>query len=123
MKEGWRITHDPLLLSYGSRDLYVDLGAERAVIAAERDEEKIAVEIKSFLSASPVRDLETAVGQYGVYQSVLAEKEPERMLYLAVPRRVYESILSERFGRLVLRSLGESGSLCSTTGRKGLQSG
>lgn len=44
LKEEWKITHDPLILSYGSRDLYVDLGAERAVIAAERDEEKIAVE-------------------------------------------------------------------------------
>jgi len=35
--DGWMITHDPLSLSYGGRDLYVDLGAERTTIAAERD--------------------------------------------------------------------------------------
>ncbi len=105
IKEGWKITHDPLTLSYGSRDLYVDLGAERTIIAAERDKEKIAVEIKSFIGASPVRDLEAAVGQYGIYQSVLSQIELDRVLYLAVPLRVYESILSERFGQLILTSL------------------
>ncbi len=105
LKEGWKITRDPLTLSYGNRDLYVDLGAERTVIAAERDKEKIAVEIKSFIGASPVRDLENAVGQYGIYQSVLSEIESDRILYLAVPLRVYESILSERFGQLILTNL------------------
>jgi XisH protein len=68
--DGWMITHDPLSLSYGGRDLYVDLGAERTTIAAERDGQKIAVEIKSFLGSSPIRDLEEAVGQYEVYRSV-----------------------------------------------------
>lgn len=105
VKEGWTITDDPLTLSYGTRDLYVDLGAERTVIAAERDKEKIAVKIKSFIGASPVRDLETAVGQYSIYQSVLSEIESNRILYLAVPLRVYESILSERFGQLILTNL------------------
>lgn len=105
VKEGWTITNDPLTLSYGNRDLYVDLGAERTVIAAERDKEKIAVEIKSFIGASPVRDLETAVGQYGIYQSVLSEIESDRVLYLAVPLRVYEGILSERLGQLILTNL------------------
>src|SRR2546430_10502525 len=58
--DGWMITHDPLSLSYGGRDLYVGLGAERTTIAAERDGQKIAIEIKSFLGSSPVRDLEEA---------------------------------------------------------------
>jgi hypothetical protein len=43
------------------------LGAERT-LAAERGNEKIAVEIKSFLSESQVTELERAVGQYGIYQ-------------------------------------------------------
>ena len=103
--DGWRITHDPLSLSYGGRDLYVDLGAERTTIAAERDGQKIAIEIKSFLGSSPVRDLEAAVGQYQVYHSVLAEIEPGRVLYLAVPQRVYESLFAERFGQLILQRL------------------
>ena len=72
--DGWMMTHDPLSLSYGGRDLYVDLGAERTTIAAECDGQKIAVEIKSFLESSPVRDLEEAVGQYQIYRTVLTEK-------------------------------------------------
>jgi hypothetical protein len=103
--EGWNITHDPLTLSYGGKDLYVDLGAERVTIAAERNEQKIAVEIQSFLSPSPVRDLEEAVGQYEIYRSVLTETDPVRLLYLAVPLRVYEGLFAERFGQLIVTRL------------------
>jgi XisH protein len=103
--DGWTITHDPLSLSYGGRDLYVDLGAERTTIAAERDGQKIAIEIKSFLGSSPVRDLEEAVGQYQVYRSVLTEIDPGRVLYLAVPQRVHESLFAERFGQLIRQRL------------------
>jgi hypothetical protein len=49
--EGWTITHDPLALSFGGRDLSVDLGAELGTIAAERHGEGVAVEIKSDLTA------------------------------------------------------------------------
>ena len=86
--DGWMITHDPLSLSYSGRDLYVGLGAERTTIAAERDGQKIVIEIKSFLGSSPVRDLEEAVGQYQVYRSVLTEIDPSRVLYLAISQRV-----------------------------------
>ena len=50
--DGWTITHDPLTLSFGGRDLFVDLGAERTALAAEKSGRKIAVEIQSFLGAS-----------------------------------------------------------------------
>ena len=103
--DGWTITHDPLTLSYGGKDLFVDLGAERMALAAERGGRKIAVEIQSFLNPSPVRDLQEAVGQYDVYRAILAEADPDRRLYLAVPSRVHETLLSERFGQLIITSL------------------
>jgi hypothetical protein len=103
--DGWTITHDPLTLSYGGKDLFVDLGAERMTLAAEKAGKRIAVEIQSFVSPSPVRDLEEAVGQYDIYRAILAETEPERQLYLAVPRRVFDGLLSERFGQLVVDRL------------------
>jgi XisH protein len=103
--DGWVITHDPLTLSYGGKDLYVDLGAERATIAAERGGQRIAVEIQSFVSHSPIHDLEEAVGKYSIYRSILGETEPERSLYLAVPQRTYESLLAERFGQLIVSRL------------------
>jgi len=62
------------------------------------------VEIKSFLSASVLADLEHAVGQHAIYRAVLASVDPERKVYLAVPRRTHEGILSERLGQLVLQT-------------------
>ncbi len=60
IKEGWTITHDPYVFD-SDPQLATDLGAER-LIAAERETEKIAVEIKSFLNQSQVVDLEKAIG-------------------------------------------------------------
>ncbi|WP_083862928.1 element excision factor XisH family protein [Calothrix sp. PCC 7507] len=51
-------------------------------------------------------DLQEAVGQYEIYRTVLKEVEPKRQLYLAVPKRVYEGIFSERFGQLILNTIG-----------------
>jgi len=80
-KDGWTITNDPLPLKIGKRTLNVDLGAKK-LLAAEKQGRKIAVEVKSFVSASPVHDLEEAVGQYIVYEDILEQLEPERIIYL-----------------------------------------
>ncbi len=103
--DGWSITHDPLTLSFGGKDLFVDLGAERAAVAAEKEGRRIAVEVQSFLSPSPVSDLQQAVGQYEMYRALLSESEPDRTPYLAVPRRVHEGLLSERFGQMIVARL------------------
>ncbi|MEK7729553.1 MAG: XisH family protein [candidate division KSB1 bacterium] len=103
--DGWKITHDPLTLSYGGEDLYVDLGAERTAIAAEKNGEKIAVEVKSFLSPSRMHDLQEAVGKYNIYHSILSSTEPDRRLYLAIPLRTYEGIFSAKFGQLIMKRL------------------
>jgi hypothetical protein len=76
--DGWTITDDPLRLSYGGRDLFVDLRAERLTLAAEKKGQKIAIEVQSFLNPSPVRGLQEAVGQYEIYRTVLEQTEPER---------------------------------------------
>lgn len=103
--DGWTITDDPLKLEYGDRNLYVDLGAERPTVGAEKSGRKIAVEIQSFLGLSPLRDLEEAVGQYQVYQAVLSVTQPDRQLYLAAPLRTHETLLTERFGQLIISHL------------------
>jgi hypothetical protein len=99
--DGWTITHDPLLIHYGDRRLFIDLGAERVTIGAERGNELIAVEISSFVADSPVRDLQEAVGQFVVYRALLSQEEPKRLLFLAVPTRVHDTLLSEPLGQLV----------------------
>lgn len=101
VRDGWTITHDPYTLSFGPTDVYVDLGAERP-IGAERQGRRIAVEVKSFLGRSDVRDLEMAVGQYVFYRALLARSDADRRLYLAVAEPVYLGILSEPIARPVL---------------------
>ncbi len=103
IKDGWTITHDPLRLEWGDKDLYVDLGAER-LLAAEKAGQQIAVKIKSFVGASEMADLEKALGQYVVYHDVLAEIEPQRMLYLAVPQKILLDIFEEPLGKLLLKN-------------------
>ena len=102
-KDGWTLTHDPLVLQYGAKDLFVDLGAER-LLAAEKHGDKIAVEIKSFIGKSQVANLEQALGQYILYYDVLRKIEPERLLYLAVNDKIYEDLFSEPIGQILLEN-------------------
>ena len=101
VKDGWRITHDPLRLTWGRKDMYVDLGAER-LMAAQKDNELIAVEVKNFIGASSMADLEGAIGQYILYFDVLQEREPNRTLYVAVRQKAYEEIFEDSLGQLLL---------------------
>lgn len=55
------------------------------MLAAEREGQKIAVDIKSFVRGSPVSEFHTALGQFINYRTILADQEPERILYLAIP--------------------------------------
>ena len=102
IKDGWTITHDPLRLSWGGRDMYVGLGAER-LLAAEKAGQRIAVEVKSFVGASEMDDLEKAIGQFVLYQAVLAEREPDRLLFLAVPQFVLRDVFEQPLGELLFQ--------------------
>ncbi|KPA11410.1 fatty-acid oxidation protein subunit alpha [Candidatus Magnetomorum sp. HK-1] len=95
-KEGWVITHDPLSVVVSGVQMAIDLGAEK-LIAAEKLGEKIAVEIKSFVTPSAIYEFHTALGQYLNYQRALSKKEPERVLYLAVPTETYNSFFNLPF--------------------------
>lgn len=86
--DGWSITDDPFEISSLIADLEVDLAAEK-VIGAQKGVQKIAVEVKSFLGKSWLHDFYKAVGQFGFYNLVLTEEDPERILYLAVPDAAY----------------------------------
>ena len=87
IKEGWIITNDPLFLQFWGVDLFVDLGAEK-MIAAQKENQKIAVEIKSFLSYSVISDFH--------------QEEPDRILYLAVPVDIYETFFKLEFTQLAI---------------------
>ena len=104
-RSGWQITADPYVISYGERFLFVDLGAESVIIGAEQDNIRIAIEIKALRGRSIMAELEQAIGQYVLYQILLTEVDPERILYLAITTQTYNELFQEPIGQLVLKAL------------------
>jgi hypothetical protein len=103
IKDDWVITNDPLTIEWGKKDLFIDLGAEK-LIAAEKQGQKIAVEIKSFVGLSEVANLEQALGQYILYYDILQRLEPERKLYLAIREETFSDIFEEPIGGILLEN-------------------
>ena len=101
IKNGWIITHDPYLMEYQKETLYVDIGAE-AAIGAEKEGRKIAVEIKSFLGKSGITDMYHALGQYIFYRTLVERDEPDRVLFLAMPKEAYAAVLDTPEGRKLI---------------------
>jgi XisH protein len=101
-KDGWVVTHDPLTLDLRDRQLHIDLGAEK-LIAAQKDNQQIAVEIKSFVAPSNVSEFHMALGQFLNYRLILRLKEPQRILYLAVSLEIYQDFFSEELPQLSLK--------------------
>lgn len=96
-KDGWRITNDQFTFTIGGVKMSIDLTAEK-MIAAEREGRKIAVEIKSFLEqSSAIYEFHTALGQFINYRAALRKREPERVLYLAVPQTAYDTFFQLEF--------------------------
>ncbi|TVQ56609.1 MAG: fatty-acid oxidation protein subunit alpha [Spirulina sp. DLM2.Bin59] len=103
VKAGWTISHDPLSISFGGVDMAIDLGAEQ-LIAAEKGQEAIAVEIKSFLAqSSAISEFHTALGQFMNYRRALQQWDRERVLWLAVPLEAYANFFRLEFPHLMVQ--------------------
>ncbi len=102
IKDGWIITHDPFTIRYEDAVVFADLAAER-IIAAERADQKIIVEIKSFTSPSAMQDFKVALGQYQTYLPFLKELGLEHKLYLAISDVVHEQFFQRPSIQLLVR--------------------
>jgi nicotinamide riboside kinase len=76
INDGWEVTHDPYQIKVGGIYQEIDLGAEK-LIAAEREKE--------------------ALGKFRNYSRALRQKEPDRILFLAVPENVYNKFFQKPF--------------------------
>ena len=102
INDGWTITDDPYVIEYEDLTLFADLGAER-ILAAQRDDDRIVVEVKSFTGRSAVREFQTALGQFELYRGILEVTEPDRVLYLAVSDVIYDSFIQRPAIQLIVR--------------------
>ncbi len=107
--DGWTVTAEHYTIRYEELTIFPDIAAER-MLAAQRGLQKIVVEVKSFLGRSTVYEVKDALGQYVIYQTYLAEVEPERKVYLAISTKTYHDTfqlkavqrLVQRFGVLLI---------------------
>lgn len=104
INDGWIITDDPYVISYGDRFLFVDLGANR-LIGIRRGYQRIAIEIKQFKGQSQVTDLDQAIGQYLLYKILLNQVDPDRDLYLAISETTYNDIFIGPIGQLAIAEI------------------
>lgn len=103
INDGWDITHDPFTIVYGGDTVFADLAAERP-FTAERDGEKIIVEIKSFIGRSSIQDFKTALGQYMLYLPAIQKLAPDYKLYVAISETAYLSDLQRDIIQLAVKS-------------------
>ena len=101
IKDDWNILAENYTLEYGGDHLYVDIAAEKS-IAAEKNGQKILVEVKSFVGRSFFNDLENAVGQYIIYRDILDETTSDFNLYLAISRGTYQSNFQRQLARMII---------------------
>ncbi|MEM8641531.1 MAG: element excision factor XisH family protein [Cyanobacteria bacterium P01_G01_bin.54] len=114
VKDGWQITDDPYVISYGERFLFIDLAARELVgvnelpghfLGAECGKSRIAIEIKEFRGNSVIVNLEQYIGQYVLYRLLLDQVDPLRQLYLAISETTYNEVFQEAIGELVILEL------------------
>jgi hypothetical protein len=104
-RDKWVITHDPLTVKLSRRNVFIDLGAEK-VIGAEKEGQKIAVEVKSFIGLSPLADFYDALGKYQLYFLALKKRMPDRILYLAMPEESYNMLTNDELLEEFINDLG-----------------
>ncbi|MGB0930664.1 MAG: element excision factor XisH family protein [Chitinophagales bacterium] len=106
IKEDWIITDDPFKLDIGTKyPLEVDLAAEK-ILAAEKEEEKILVEIKSFAKKSMIYEFHEVLGQYLNYEGAVELNELNRIVFLAISEETFLKMNTVQFINLQLKKFG-----------------
>jgi len=67
------------------------------LLAAEKDERKIAVMTKSFIGLTDLHDLAQPLAQFAMYRDAVHHIDPDRTLYLAVRQATYEAFVAGQF--------------------------
>lgn len=88
-----------------NENLFIDLAAEKLIVA-NRDKDKIAVEIKTFIGKSKMQDLHLAIGQFVIYRTAIKQTEPDRELFLAVPMEILRDIFGREKGGILVEGIG-----------------
>jgi hypothetical protein len=102
-KEGWTVANKQTRLYSETRQVFIDIYAEKRANGSAKN--VLLSEVKCFAgSGDNTREIYTAIGQYLVYRSLLAELQIAIPLYLAIPLLAYESLFEPAARRVVQES-------------------
>ncbi len=82
-------------------EICIDIVAEQ-LFAAEKDKNKIAVEVKTFLNPSAISEFHTVLGQCLNYRLALKLDDASRLLYLAIPDTAWNTFFRREFAKLAI---------------------
>jgi hypothetical protein len=102
-KARYRLSFAGTTITYGDDTVFADLAAERP-FTAERGDEKIIVEVKSFVGRSAIQDFKIALGQYMLYLPAVNTLVPEYRLYIAISELAYDSDLQRDIIQLAVQT-------------------
>ena len=94
-KEGWAITHDPVILTFRDLRLKADLGAER-YLAAEKQGRSVVIEVKDFDTTAMSSELQKMIGQLQLYEWAIEEQASDHELFLAISKKVYDKYVQDK---------------------------
>ena len=103
IKDGWDIIADPYPIQYKEIRLLADLAGEKG-IAATKEEQKVVIEVKSFVGRSPMREFQTALGQYLIYRTFIEQMHADYQIYLAVNQDIYDQFFQQIAIQLILKT-------------------
>jgi hypothetical protein len=101
LREGWRITHNALRLQRAQGETVTPNVAP--LLAAEKDERKIAVAINSFVGSSTLEDLQHIFRQLARSRVLLHSMDPDYTVYLALRQAVYHALCAAPTGPSLLK--------------------
>ncbi|MEM6500860.1 MAG: element excision factor XisH family protein [Cyanobacteria bacterium P01_C01_bin.89] len=99
-KDGWQVTHDPLMLGDPELRVYADLCVTKTI---GNTTQRLTIEIKVFGSYAKTSELEKAIGQYALYRSILKHDNAQISTYLAIPNHIYRTFFQKRIVRNVIQ--------------------
>ncbi|MBF2056525.1 MAG: XisH family protein [Cyanobacterium sp. T60_A2020_053] len=103
IKDGWLIIADPYTVEFENDNLYADLLAEKITDNQESIKRIIVVEIKSFISPSPMNDFQNALGQYLLYRAFLNFSHQNYELYLAIKSSIFDTFFQKKSIQMVIQ--------------------
>jgi hypothetical protein len=100
-KEGWQVAPRPKYIYDENVTVFIDIEALRSANGNDENNRRIYIEVKCFPDPGSTRELYIAIGQYLVYQTVLASQTTPIPIYLAIPINVYDGTFNSTVRKTV----------------------